>query len=245
MVSRRAAARRVPRPRKIVAGLVGTAGGVALLFSYHTSLNRPGATSTALGVDGGAQDPNGAPPTAILTPTASTAPGGAATPSPRATSAGPTATGTGAGTSPTPTTGDDERDDEDGAGGTTARGRTATRTRTAASTKPPTTTAARTTTTEPDDAGVTGTFTGAQVSTQWGPVQVRITVVDGRITAARAVAYPSSSPRSQEINAEALPVLNQAVVAAQSADIDAVSGATVTSQGYVQSLQSAIDQAGL
>ncbi|MFN8077696.1 MAG: FMN-binding protein [Kineosporiaceae bacterium] len=93
-------------------------------------------------------------------------------------------------------------------------------------------------------SGITsGTFTGDAVDTRWGPVQVRITVEGGRITSAEAVTYPNENHRDAEINGYALPLLNQEVVDAQGAQIDAVSGATVTSTGYVQSLQSALDQA--
>lgn len=94
-------------------------------------------------------------------------------------------------------------------------------------------------------SGGDGTFTGDQVDTRWGPVQVEITVAGGRITAATAVVYPDSNPRDQQINSYALPVLSSEVIAAQGAQIDMVSGATVTSQGYLGSLQSAIDQANL
>ena len=90
-----------------------------------------------------------------------------------------------------------------------------------------------------------GTYTGDSVMTRWGAVQVQITVADGKITAAEAVAYPQANPRDRQINAYALPVLAQEATKAQSADIDAVSGATVTSDGYIQSLQSAIDRAHL
>ena len=90
-----------------------------------------------------------------------------------------------------------------------------------------------------------GTYTGDAVMTRWGVVQVEITVKNGKITKAEAVQYPSDNPRDQEINAYAVPTLNTEAVQAQSASIDAVSGATVTSDGYVQSLQSAIDQANL
>ena len=89
------------------------------------------------------------------------------------------------------------------------------------------------------------TYTGDSVQTRWGPVQVRITVVDGKITASEAIVYPDGNHEDQEINAFALPVLNQEAVAQQSASIDMVSGATVTSEGYLSSLQSAIDQAHL
>jgi uncharacterized protein with FMN-binding domain len=94
-------------------------------------------------------------------------------------------------------------------------------------------------------SGGDGTFTGDQVDTRWGPVQVEITVAGGRITAATAVVYPNGNPRDQQINSYALPVLSREAIAAQGAQIDMVSGATVTSQGYLGSLQSAIDQANL
>ena len=89
------------------------------------------------------------------------------------------------------------------------------------------------------------TYDGDTVQTRWGPVQVRITVQDGKITASEAIVYPDGNHEDQEINSFALPVLSQEAVQQQSADIDMVSGATVTSQGYLSSLQSAIDQANL
>ncbi|MGY1581704.1 FMN-binding protein [Streptomyces sp. MN13] len=91
-------------------------------------------------------------------------------------------------------------------------------------------------------AGTT-TLTGEAVQTQYGPVQVRLTVADGRVTGAEAVQAPSGG-RSGQITADAVPRLNQAAVAAGTADIDAVSGATYTSAGYKESLQSALDQMG-
>jgi uncharacterized protein with FMN-binding domain len=98
--------------------------------------------------------------------------------------------------------------------------------------------------TAPTAAAAT-THTGEAVDTQWGPVQVRITVQGGKITASEAVQYPQSNGKDVQINGYALPVLNQEVIQAQSASIDTVSGATVTSEGYLQSLQSAIDEAQL
>ena len=89
------------------------------------------------------------------------------------------------------------------------------------------------------------TVTGAVAQTRWGPVQVRITVAAGRITDVTVPEYPTGTGKDREINAYALPELTQETLSAQSADIDVVSGATVTSQGYVTSLQSALDQAGL
>jgi uncharacterized protein with FMN-binding domain len=89
------------------------------------------------------------------------------------------------------------------------------------------------------------TVTGDSADTRWGPVQVRIIVDGGTITDVTVVDYPNENGKDQQINARALPVLVQETLDAQSANIDMVSGATVTSEGYIGSLQSAIDQAGL
>jgi hypothetical protein len=91
----------------------------------------------------------------------------------------------------------------------------------------------------------TSTVTGAVAATQWGPVQVRLTVAGGKITNVAVVQYPSGNSRDSEINSQALPILISETIDQQSANIDMVSGATVTSTGYEQSLQSALDQAGL
>ena len=89
------------------------------------------------------------------------------------------------------------------------------------------------------------TYTGDSTDTQWGPVQVQITVKNGKITKVSVVDYPHGNQRDQEINSYALPQLVQETLSAQSAQIDTVSGATVTSDGYLGSLQSALDRAGL
>jgi uncharacterized protein with FMN-binding domain len=88
------------------------------------------------------------------------------------------------------------------------------------------------------------TTTGQVAQTRWGPVQVQITTdASGTITDVEVVEYPSGNGEDQRINAYALPQLVQETLDAQSGDIDMVSGATVTSEGYLQSLQSALDQA--
>ena len=100
----------------------------------------------------------------------------------------------------------------------------------------------------PASGGITagaGTVTGAAASTIYGPVQVQITVKSGKITVARAAEYPQQTPNDSQINAYAIPVLDREAVSAGSAKIDMVSGATYTSRGYITSLQSALDQAGL
>ena len=89
------------------------------------------------------------------------------------------------------------------------------------------------------------TVTGSVAQTRWGPVQVTLTVANGKIAAVDVPQYPSGNGKDQQINAYALPVLTQETLSAQSANIDMVSGATVTSTGYIQSLQSALDKAGL
>jgi uncharacterized protein with FMN-binding domain len=90
-----------------------------------------------------------------------------------------------------------------------------------------------------------GSYKGSVAQTRWGPVQVSITVANGRITAVAVPTYPNSNGRDQQINAYALPILKQETLSAQSANIDTVSGATVTSDGYISSLQSALDAAHL
>lgn len=88
-----------------------------------------------------------------------------------------------------------------------------------------------------------GTYAGETASTRYGPVQVQITVSGGAVTAVDVLQYPHSNRKDQMINARALPVLTAATVSSQSANVDIVSGATYTSNGYAQSLQSALDQA--
>jgi uncharacterized protein with FMN-binding domain len=91
----------------------------------------------------------------------------------------------------------------------------------------------------------TKTVTGNSVDTQWGPVQVRITIKNGKLAGVTAIDYPWNNGRDEEINSYAIPALNKEAVAAGNAQIDMISGATYTSTGYLQSLQSALDRAGL
>jgi uncharacterized protein with FMN-binding domain len=88
-----------------------------------------------------------------------------------------------------------------------------------------------------------GTYTGASADTRYGAVQVRISVSNGVISQVAVPRYPHESGTDQQINSYALPQLADETVTAQSARIDMVSGATYTSQGYLESLQSAIDKA--
>jgi uncharacterized protein with FMN-binding domain len=89
------------------------------------------------------------------------------------------------------------------------------------------------------------TVTGDTVQTQWGPVQVQLSVAGSRITGVTVLQYPNGNGTDTQINGYALPILVDETMSAQSASIDMVSGATYTSTGYQQSLQSALDRAGL
>jgi uncharacterized protein with FMN-binding domain len=96
-----------------------------------------------------------------------------------------------------------------------------------------------------DPATGSGAVDGSVAQTRWGPVQVRISVSGNRITDVTPLRVPDSNFRDKQINDYALPILRQQALAAQSAQIDGVSGATVTSDGYRESLQSAISAAHL
>jgi uncharacterized protein with FMN-binding domain len=99
--------------------------------------------------------------------------------------------------------------------------------------------------TAPASTGAAKTVTGAAWPTIYGPVRVRVTVKAGKLSAVTAVEYPTETPRDYQINSFAIPQLNAEALAAGSAKIDTVSGATYTSGGYVGSLQNALDKAGL
>jgi uncharacterized protein with FMN-binding domain len=89
------------------------------------------------------------------------------------------------------------------------------------------------------------TYTGDAVETGFGAVQVEVTVDGSTVTDVTAIAVPQNDPKSSQISAYAIPELEQQAVTAQSATIDGVSGASYTSAGFAQSLQSALPQAGL
>ena len=94
-------------------------------------------------------------------------------------------------------------------------------------------------------AGGDTVVNGAATSTRWGTVQVQVHVRNGQIVDVVPLAVPDSNSRDYRINSYAVPVLRDEALAAQSASIDTVSGATVTSNGYIRSLQSALDAAHL
>jgi uncharacterized protein with FMN-binding domain len=90
-----------------------------------------------------------------------------------------------------------------------------------------------------------GTYDGAVVSTRFGSVQVQITVQAGTITEVTALQLTDDDRKSIQISNRAAPLLRTEVLAAQSAQVKTISGATVTSSAYLTSLQAAIDAANL
>jgi uncharacterized protein with FMN-binding domain len=110
---------------------------------------------------------------------------------------------------------------------------------TAPATQAPATSAAATT----SKTSINGTFTGPSINVNYGNVQVKITVVDGRITDAVAVVAPKG--KNDRWTNMAVPILKAQTLAAQSANIQGASGASYTSYGWFTSLQGALTQAGL
>ncbi len=201
--------------RRIALFVVSTVAIMVLLFSYKTSWPAPSARPAV-----------GAPAHLVSGPAVVTS--NAVT-----TSAPPPDPSRGAG-STDPTVAATKTQTHPGAArssvdpGTTAAPRTAVAPKTAAST---------TSNTAPVIAD------GSAVDTNYGPVQVEVTIANKRITKVTVPVYPSGSGRDAEINSYALPQLVAEVLSAQSATIDGVSGATYTSQGFQASLQSALDAA--
>jgi uncharacterized protein with FMN-binding domain len=89
----------------------------------------------------------------------------------------------------------------------------------------------------------TRTITGAAETTMYGPMQVKVTLEGTKITNVAVVQQTNDGQESQQIDSFAIPKLTAETLTAQSARIDAVSGATFTSSGYIGSLQNALDQA--
>ncbi|WOH18347.1 FMN-binding protein [Paenarthrobacter sp. GOM3] len=87
------------------------------------------------------------------------------------------------------------------------------------------------------------TFDGAQVQTRFGTVQVRVTIQDGKITEVTPLQLTDAERKSAQISSRAAPVLRSEVLQAQSANVQTIGGATVTSDAYLTSLQAALDAA--
>lgn len=94
-------------------------------------------------------------------------------------------------------------------------------------------------------SGISGIFKGETSQTRWGPVQVQVTLTDGKITDVTTLQYPNGDRRSQSISSQVIPWLQDEVLQVQSAQINGISGATYTSGGFKTSLASALQKAGL
>jgi uncharacterized protein with FMN-binding domain len=88
-----------------------------------------------------------------------------------------------------------------------------------------------------------GTYTGKTITTEFGPVQVQVVVAGGKLTDVKALLLTNAEQRSIDISNQAAPILRSEVLKAQSASVATVSGATYTTDGYLSSLQSALDKA--
>lgn len=88
-----------------------------------------------------------------------------------------------------------------------------------------------------------GTYTGGVATNQWGSVQVQATISGGKITNVEFLQFPQERRRSQAINSQVTPILQSEAIQAQSANVNIISGATLTSESFQQSLQSALVQA--
>jgi uncharacterized protein with FMN-binding domain len=93
------------------------------------------------------------------------------------------------------------------------------------------------------NAAISGTFKGTSVGTRFGSVQVQVTIVKGAITDVSALQLTDRDNRSVSISNRAAPVLRSEVLTAQSANVQTIGGATYTSEGYLSSLQAALDSA--
>jgi uncharacterized protein with FMN-binding domain len=93
-------------------------------------------------------------------------------------------------------------------------------------------------------SGASGTATGTAIATRYGNAQVRVTIKNGKIVTIDALQLQSNDPRSVQISSSAAPILQQEALTAQTAAVDAVSGASYTSASYTQSLQSALSKLG-
>lgn len=89
-----------------------------------------------------------------------------------------------------------------------------------------------------------GTYTGAVVQTRYGPMQVEIVITDGVISSSTALQQPGDDRESQQINARVIPILDEAMVEYQSAQFGNISRATISTDAYKDSAQSALDAAG-
>jgi len=218
----------IKRPLMI---LGSTVGAVAAVLSHH-----PAASGTAAPLPSAPEAPVDAPVTpsdVTPTPTSTETPIASSTPTP---SASASAAATKSATKPAAKKSATKK--SSGAG-TSAN---------ATADTAPSASAAPTPTPDPTPAPKVAkdqTVTGATAQTRWGPVQVQITVKDGKIVDAVGLQYPNGDRRSQWISDQAIPWLVEETLSEQSANVQIIGGATYTSISWRQSLASAMQKAGL
>jgi uncharacterized protein with FMN-binding domain len=98
--------------------------------------------------------------------------------------------------------------------------------------------------TSSESTATDGTYVGDVVQTRYGPMQVEVVITNGSIESATALQQPGDDRESQQINARVIPILNDAIVQYQTVNFGNVSRATISTDSYKQSAQSALDQAG-
>ena len=220
----------IKRPLMI---LGSTVGAVAAVLSYH-----PAASGTAAPLPSAPEAPVDAPVTTsdvTPTPTPTETPNASSTPTPSASAA---ATKSATKPAAKPTQKKSAAKKSSGAG-TSANATTDTAPSASADPTPtPDSTPA-------PKVAKDQTVTGATAQTRWGPVQVQITVKDGKIVDAVGLQYPNGDRRSQWISDQAIPWLVEETLTEQSANVQIIGGATYTSNGWRQSLASAMQKAGL
>jgi uncharacterized protein with FMN-binding domain len=105
--------------------------------------------------------------------------------------------------------------------------------------------AASTTVATSTDSGYRdGTYTGSSENAYYGRVQVQVTVANHQVAGIKVLSYPNDRRTSRYINSQALPLLEQEVIATNGSSVDTISGATLTSEAYIRSLGTALRQAG-
>ena len=208
--------------------LGSTVGAVASVLSYHPVAN---------GVAGGSAEPiNSAPATPAPPPTSTPTPN--PTPTPSATET-PT---------PTPTPSASANATSTPAPKAPAQKKSAQKKSAPKKSAPKSSSGGSAPAAEPTPAPAVAaeqSVVGATAQTRWGPVQVQITVKDGKIIDAIGLQYPDGDHRSQSISSQAIPWLVEETLAEQIADVQIIGGATYTSMGWRQSLASAMQKAGL
>lgn len=226
--------------------LGSTASAVAAVLSYHpaasgtsallsptnTPTDAPLPTQTPTPPDSSTSAPSSTPiPIESSTPGESSTPQTKVTPTPKANKSSPAKKSSGNGSSANATT----QSGDSGAAANTS----------SAENSPAPKASAEPATTPSSKVAKDQTVTGATAQTRWGPVQVQITIKDGKIVDAVGLQYPNGDRRSLWISEQAIPWLVEETLAEQIADVQIIGGATYTTMGWRQSLASAMQKAGL